>query len=103
MADATSDASARVGVGTLIMDSSICVATILGLPAKRHARTIRRWTVRDITVARMLADQSFAEGRTAEAESLFAERTAHGIPVPGSLKAALDKLAGELRIKPLLG
>jgi LDH2 family malate/lactate/ureidoglycolate dehydrogenase len=30
------------------------------------------------------------------------ERTANGIPIPGSLKAALDKMAGELRIAPLL-
>ncbi len=32
----------------------------------------------------------------------IAERTASGIPIPGSLKAALDKMAGELGIKPLL-
>ena len=31
-----------------------------------------------------------------------AERTANGIPIPGSLKAALDKMAVELGIRPLL-
>ena len=40
---ATSEASARVGTGELIIDSSICVATITGLPARRQARTMRRW------------------------------------------------------------
>src|SRR6516225_1227768 len=44
MAVATSDASARVGVGVTIIDSSICVATMYGLPALRQARRIRRWT-----------------------------------------------------------
>ena len=43
MAEATSDASARVGVGAWIINSSICVATMLGLPAFRQARTMRRW------------------------------------------------------------
>jgi len=33
----------------------------------------------------------------------IAERTANGIPIPGSLKAALDKMAGELGIAKLLG
>jgi L-2-hydroxycarboxylate dehydrogenase (NAD+) len=33
----------------------------------------------------------------------FAERTANGIPIPGSLKAALDAMAGELGIAKLLG
>jgi len=31
-----------------------------------------------------------------------AERTQNGIPIPGSLKTALDKMAGELGIEPLL-
>ena len=35
-APATSDASARVGVGASIIDSSICVATTTGLPTMRH-------------------------------------------------------------------
>ena len=39
MAVATSEASARVGTGLSIMDSSICVATITGLPARRQPRT----------------------------------------------------------------
>ena len=43
MAVATSEASARVGVGAWIIDSSICVATMHGLPAWRQARTMRRW------------------------------------------------------------
>ena len=38
---ATSDASARVGAGALIMLSSICVATTTGLPSWRAARTMR--------------------------------------------------------------
>ena len=33
---ATSEHSARVGRGLLIIDSSICVATTHGLPAARH-------------------------------------------------------------------
>ncbi|MBV8778269.1 MAG: Ldh family oxidoreductase [Alphaproteobacteria bacterium] len=33
----------------------------------------------------------------------IAERTANGIPVPGSLKAALDKMADELAIEALFG
>src|SRR5215469_13293655 len=33
----------------------------------------------------------------------IAERTANGIPVPSALKAALDKMAGELGIAKLLG
>jgi LDH2 family malate/lactate/ureidoglycolate dehydrogenase len=33
----------------------------------------------------------------------IAERTANGIPIPGSLTAALDKMAGELGIAKLLG
>ena len=32
-----------MGTGALIIDSSICVATITGLPARRHSRTARRW------------------------------------------------------------
>ncbi|MCY1234656.1 hypothetical protein D9M72_472440 [compost metagenome] len=35
---ATSETSARVGTGAEIIDSSICVATTTGLPARRHAR-----------------------------------------------------------------
>ena len=38
---ATSDASARVGAGALIMLSSICVATTTGIPRSRAARTMR--------------------------------------------------------------
>ena len=37
---ATSDTSARVGPGASIIDSSICVATITGLPTRRAARVI---------------------------------------------------------------
>lgn len=33
----------------------------------------------------------------------LAERRAHGIPVPPALRAALDRLAGELAIAPLFG
>src|SRR3954465_462615 len=35
MAVATSETSARVGTGLVIMDSSICVATTTGLPTRR--------------------------------------------------------------------
>ena len=38
-------ASARVGVGASTMLSSMCVATITGLPAARAARTIRRCAI----------------------------------------------------------
>ena len=31
------------------------------------------------------------------------ERTAHGIPIPPALNAALDKMAGDLGIAPLFG
>ena len=41
MAVATSDTSARVGIGESIIDSSIWVATITGLAAARHLRTMR--------------------------------------------------------------
>ena len=44
MALATSDASARVGRGLVIIDSSIWVATITGLAHLRAARMIRFWT-----------------------------------------------------------
>ena len=37
IAVATSETSARVGTGLLIIDSSICVATTTGLPARRAA------------------------------------------------------------------
>ena len=37
---ATSETSARVGTGAEIIDSSICVATTTGLPARRAARVI---------------------------------------------------------------
>ena len=37
---ATSEASARVGDGVSIIDSSICVATMTGLPACLHLRII---------------------------------------------------------------
>ena len=40
MAVATSDTSARVGTGLVIIDSSIWVATTTGLPAPRDARVI---------------------------------------------------------------
>ena len=40
MAVATSETSARVGTGLVIIDSSICVATTTGLPARRQARVI---------------------------------------------------------------
>ncbi len=40
MAVATSETSARVGTGLEIIDSSICVATTTGLPARRQARVI---------------------------------------------------------------
>jgi len=33
----------------------------------------------------------------------LAERQAHGIPIPPALRAALDRLAGELAIAPLFG
>ena len=42
---ATSVTSARVGIGALIMLSSMCVATMTGLPKCRHVLTIRRWTI----------------------------------------------------------
>ena len=38
---ATSEASARVGAGAVIMLSSICVATTTGLPSCRASRTMR--------------------------------------------------------------
>ena len=41
---ATSDASARVGRGEEIIDSSICVATMTGLAQRRAALTICFWT-----------------------------------------------------------
>mmetsp|Transcript_229 Transcript_229/g.462 ORF Transcript_229/g.462 Transcript_229/m.462 type:complete len:213 (+) Transcript_229:1433-2071(+) len=40
---ATSVASARVGRGLLIIDSSICVAVMTGLPATLHLRIIIFW------------------------------------------------------------
>ena len=40
IAVATSDTSARVGTGAVIMLSSICVATTTGLPARRAARVM---------------------------------------------------------------
>ena len=40
IAVATSETSARVGTGLLIIDSSIWVATMTGLPARRQARVI---------------------------------------------------------------
>src|ERR1700674_2799660 len=40
IAVATSDTSARVGTGLVIMDSSIWVATTTGLPARRDSRVI---------------------------------------------------------------
>ena len=40
MAVATSETSARVGTGEVIIDSSICVATTTGLPVARPARVI---------------------------------------------------------------
>ena len=40
MAVATSETSARVGTGELIIDSSICVATTTGLPVARPMRVI---------------------------------------------------------------
>ena len=43
IAVATSDTSARVGTGLEIIDSSICVATTTGLPARRAARVICFW------------------------------------------------------------
>ncbi len=43
MAVATSETSARVGMGLSIIDSSICVATITGFAAARHLRTRRFW------------------------------------------------------------
>jgi L-2-hydroxycarboxylate dehydrogenase (NAD+) len=33
----------------------------------------------------------------------IAERTTHGVPIPASLQAALDRMASDLGIKPLLG
>mmetsp|Transcript_23125 Transcript_23125/g.45120 ORF Transcript_23125/g.45120 Transcript_23125/m.45120 type:complete len:213 (-) Transcript_23125:626-1264(-) len=44
MAFATSLASARVGVGEVIMLSSICVATTTGLPTFLMSETMRFWT-----------------------------------------------------------
>ena len=43
MAVATSEASARVGTGLSIIDSSICVATTTGLPRRRQLRMMRFW------------------------------------------------------------
>ena len=43
IAVATSETSARVGTGLEIIDSSICVATTTGLPARRAARVICFW------------------------------------------------------------
>ena len=40
IAVATSETSARVGTGLLIIDSSIWVATTTGLPARRAVRVI---------------------------------------------------------------
>ena len=38
---ATSETSARVGTGAVIIDSSICVATTTGLPSRRAVRVMR--------------------------------------------------------------
>src|SRR5690625_6159792 len=43
---ATSELSARVGRGLTIIESSICVAVITGLPAIRDFLIIRFWTIR---------------------------------------------------------
>mmetsp|Transcript_18656 Transcript_18656/g.57480 ORF Transcript_18656/g.57480 Transcript_18656/m.57480 type:complete len:435 (+) Transcript_18656:616-1920(+) len=45
MAVATSEHSARVGAGESIMDSSIWVATMTGLPCRRHSSIISFWTM----------------------------------------------------------
>lgn len=45
MALATSEASARVGLGFCTMDSSIWVAVITGFPAAMHRRMRRFWTM----------------------------------------------------------
>src|SRR5690625_6653049 len=42
---ATSELSARVGRGLTIIESSICVAVITGLPAIRDFLIIRFWTI----------------------------------------------------------
>ena len=42
---AMSVTSARVGIGASIMLSSMCVATITGLPRRRQVLTMRRWTM----------------------------------------------------------
>ncbi len=44
MALATSDASARVGSGWWIIDSSICVAVITGFPRSSARAMIRFWS-----------------------------------------------------------
>ena len=44
MAVATSLTSARVGVGEVIIDSSICVATTTGFPNWRAVATMRFWS-----------------------------------------------------------
>mmetsp|Transcript_36159 Transcript_36159/g.85607 ORF Transcript_36159/g.85607 Transcript_36159/m.85607 type:complete len:207 (-) Transcript_36159:52-672(-) len=48
---AMSLASARVGMGLSIMLSSICVATITGLPCRRHSAMISRWTMGTHSIA----------------------------------------------------
>ena len=42
---ATSVISARVGTGFVIIDSSMCVATITGTPFARQRLTMRRWMI----------------------------------------------------------
>ena len=127
MAVATSETSARVGTGAVIMLSSIWVATITGLPAARQARVSRFWiggtevtgsstprspraTMMPSEASRISAKASTAAGfsileriAARPSASSRASKTSVGPLHEGERQPVDAELAGELQVLAVLG
>ena len=77
----TSDTSARVGTGAVIIDSSIWVATTTGLPARRQARVICFWMPGTASIGISTPRSPRATMTASESSMISASRaTAAGVP-----------------------
>ena len=98
MAFATSDTSARVGSGSWIIDSSICVAVITARPASRARSMMRFWTSGTCETP-ISTPRSPRATMTASAASMIASRftTASAFSIFATIRA--EEPAASIRLR----
>ena len=98
---ATSVTSARVGTGFTIMLSSMCVATMTGLPSSRQRFTIRRWMIGSSSIGHSMPRSPRATMITSVASMMDAMFfTASWSSIFATMRASLPCSSSTLRSTP---